>query len=152
MGSFYRFIDRQDQGRFKLDRARIAKPARKWSSVAMPLKQGSVGRVHMLLSTHVDTRGLSREQYRKVINWPWKHSLARKPKPQPAPEPAHAPKPISPEEAEQLSKDMIKSFSSCRLMRELLEDAKYFVGATGLVGAPPSRRARTTRSTEVTYC
>lgn len=148
MGSFFRLLDRADQGRYKIDRKYMNSPVQKWTTCTAPVKDGCVGRVHCKLASTTQSSNLSRSEYMQHVCWPWTHRLLRRRKGKARSKVAGSvseQKAISPEEAEQLSSAMIKSFSSCPLMRELLEDAKYFVGAGGLVGAPPSRRARTKR-------
>jgi hypothetical protein len=49
---------------------------------------------------------------------------------------------LSAEEAEKISSEIIQSFARKRDMKELLEDAKFFAGASALAGAPGERRAR----------
>jgi hypothetical protein len=49
---------------------------------------------------------------------------------------------ISPEEAEKITDEMINTFSKTRGMRDLLEGAKFFAGASTLSGAVTVRRAR----------
>lgn len=148
MGSFFRLLDRSDQGRFKLDREAVDRPVQKWSSRQVPVRPGQVGRVHRKISQPCMPSNISKAEYMRRVGWPWKHSLRdpnKQKKSKPKQAVAEPVKEISAEEAERLSSDMIKSFSNCRMMQELLEDAKYFVGAGGLVGAPASRRARTKR-------
>jgi len=144
--SLYALMDRKDRSRYWLDRERkVQFRSATWSQATKAMRPDSVVKVYMKINSEpIFERCTNRSQeymFRKYKIDPEANLLeceameAKEAKIEKVVE-------ISPEDAEKISEEMISSFSKKRDIRELLEGAKFFAGASALAGAPSVRRAR----------
>ncbi len=137
--------DKRDFGKYHTDDSlKFVQPS-KWSRQTNVLRDGSVVRLYKKLGRRPE---LERCANRAVEYMKRKYDIreiveATKTNVEIVVQPRFKCEPkLSPEEAEKISSEIIQSFSRNRDMKELLEGAKFFAGASALAGAPEERRAR----------
>lgn len=128
-------------GSFKLRSGTSHLVVGKWTKVPRPTFKGSSQ--HMYYKTSrcpglerdapesLSARGIRKDNVRKDIHADANRIEQKIPTP-----------PVTVEEAEKLTEEMIQSYSKNNTMRQLLEDARYFAGAATLSGAVGVRRAK----------
>lgn len=137
--------DKRDLARYRVDPVlHFCRPS-KWSRCPSALRDGSLIRVYKKLEREpdlerVENRGLEYMKRKYDIREPIE-TEPRAAQPVVPPRFKCEPK-LSPEEAEKISSEIIQSFARNRDMKELLEGAKFFAGASALAGVPEERRAR----------
>jgi hypothetical protein len=136
--------DRRDFGRYKIDRNIASMTTSKWSKSTTRLREGSTLKVYTKLSRQPDLERIySRSfEYMKRKYDIRETSTASELNLNEAVIPRKIEPKLTAEEAEKISSEIIQSFARNRDMRELLEGAKFFAGASALAGAPGERRAR----------
>lgn len=136
--------DRRDFARYKTDRTIACLITSKWSKSTTRLREGSTLKVYTKLSRQPDLeRGYSRSfEYMKRKYDIRETLMASELNLNEAVVPRKNEPKLTAEEAEKISSEIIQSFARKRDMRELLEGAKFFAGASALAGAPDERRAR----------
>jgi hypothetical protein len=137
--------DKRDFSKYRLNQSTIEARPSNWSKCVASIRSGSVVRVYTKLGREPD---LERDRNRAFDYMKRKYDIKEviKEAVQGKEDVIMArfkcePK-LSAEEAEKISTEIIQSFARKRDMKELLEGAKFFAGATALAGAPGERRAR----------
>lgn len=138
--------DKRDFARYRTTRHDIIRRASTWSKIVRPLREDSVVHVYHKSSGPL---GIEYGRTRSLEYMKRKYNILEDTDiPEPAPRCDALPSRIrheptlSVEEAEKISTEIIQSFSKNRDMKELLEGAKFFAGASALAGGPGERRAR----------
>ena len=136
--------DRRDFAKYKLERGVAGCISSRWSRNVKPLREGSMLHLYTKLSRQPDFERLNSRSFEYMKR---KYGIQEIAEDSPSNKlevvaSRKSELKLSAEEAEKISSEIIQSFARKRDMKELLEDAKFFAGASALAGAPGERRAR----------